>query len=626
MEQFHPEYGPGQLEVSVAHADPVTAADRVVLVRETIRALAFRHGLRASFAPVAVAEQVGNGMHLHFSVWAGGVNLFAGGDGPYGMTRRGESVLAGVLQRLPALAGLGAPSPASALRQAPQRWAGAYQCWGHENREAALRFVTGASGGRDTAANAEIKCVDASANPYLVAGAVCALATDAAGAGMRLPDEVRVDPFTLAEARRPPRLPDSPRWRPSACAPTRAWSRCSASRCSTRSARCTAPRPTPSAGSARPTWWRRCDGGTDRGPAADRRALPCDHHGSAGRRGVRAVVHGGGRAGRARHVLPGQQGGSGAAALVRAGAGPARARPGRGLPAAAAPLGPDEVATRLLRAANLSALLVDTGPVAGGLVDRHVLGTLAGASTHAVVRLELLAERVAPGTDAAGFAAAFAEALDEARPGAVATKSIAAYRHGLDLDPARPEPHEVSAAASRWQRDGGRLTDPVLLRHLLWSAVDAGLPVQLHTGFGDRDAALARADPALLQPFCAATLPFGVPLVLLHCYPYHRQAGWLAQVYPHVHADLGLTVPHLGARATAVLGEFLELAPFGKLLYSSDAYGLPELYVIAAAQLRHSLGLVLAEAVDDGAASAADARRIAEQIGAGNAARVYRLD
>ncbi|MFC7241069.1 glutamine synthetase [Catellatospora aurea] len=210
VEQFHPEYGPGQLEVSVAHADPVTAADRVVLVRETIRALAFRHGLRASFAPVAIAEQVGNGMHLHFSVWAGGVNLFAGGDGPYGMTRRGESVLAGVLQRLPALAGLGAPSPASALRQAPQRWAGAYQCWGHENREAALRFVTGASGGRDTAANAEIKCVDASANPYLVAGAVCALATDAAGAGMRLPDEVRVDPFTLAEARRPPRLPDSP--------------------------------------------------------------------------------------------------------------------------------------------------------------------------------------------------------------------------------------------------------------------------------------------------------------------------------------------------------------------------------------------------------------------------------
>ncbi|GAA1365780.1 amidohydrolase family protein [Catellatospora chokoriensis] len=288
-------------------------------------------------------------------------------------------------------------------------------------------------------------------------------------------------------------------------------------------------------------------------------------------------------------------------------------------------LGPDEVAGRLLRAAGLSALLVDTGPVAGGLADRGVLGTLAGAPTHQVVRLELLAEQVAPGTDASGFAAAFAEALDEALPGAVATKSIAAYRHGLDLDPARPGPHEVSAAAARWFRDGGRLTDPVLLRHLLWSAVDAGLPIQLHTGFGDRDAALARADPALLQPFCEATLAFGVPLVLLHCYPYHRQAGWLAQVYPHVHADVGLAVPHLGARATAVLGEFLELAPFSKVIYSSDAYGLPELYLIAAAQLRHSLGLVLAEMVDDGAAAPADARRIAEQVGAGNAARVYRL-
>ncbi|MEV0454193.1 amidohydrolase family protein [Catellatospora methionotrophica] len=288
-------------------------------------------------------------------------------------------------------------------------------------------------------------------------------------------------------------------------------------------------------------------------------------------------------------------------------------------------LGPDEVAGRMLRAAGLSALLVDTGPVAGGLVDRSVLGTLAQAPAHAVVRLELLAEQVAPGTGADGFADVFAAALDEAAAGAVATKSIAAYRHGLHLDPARPGAHEVSAAAGRWQRDGGRLSDPVLLRHLLWSAVDAGLPIQLHTGFGDRDVVLARADPALLQPFCEATLPFGVPLVLLHCYPYHRQAGWLASVYPHVYADVGLGVTQLGARATAVLGEFLELAPFGKVLYSSDAYGLPELYLIAAAQLRHSLGLVLAETVADGAASPADARRAAEQLGAGNAARVYGL-
>ncbi|BCJ77534.1 glutamine synthetase [Catellatospora sp. IY07-71] len=210
VEQFHPEYGHSQFELSTAAADPVGAADRVVLVRETIRALALSHGLRASFAPVSVAEHVGNGMHLHFSPWAGGANLLAGGDGPYGMTRRGESVLAGVLDRLPALAGLGAPSWGSALRQAPQRWAGAYQCWGHENREAGLRFVTGAAGAREQTANAEVKCVDGSANPYLVVGAVCALAADAADTGLRLPAEVTADPFTLAEDRRPPRLPDTP--------------------------------------------------------------------------------------------------------------------------------------------------------------------------------------------------------------------------------------------------------------------------------------------------------------------------------------------------------------------------------------------------------------------------------
>ncbi|MEV4417534.1 amidohydrolase family protein [Catellatospora sp. NPDC049609] len=288
-------------------------------------------------------------------------------------------------------------------------------------------------------------------------------------------------------------------------------------------------------------------------------------------------------------------------------------------------LGADEAAGRLLRAANLSALLVDTGPVLGGLVDHAVLGTLAGAPTRWVVRLELLAEQVAPGTDAAGFAAAFGEALHEALAGAVAVKSIAAYRHGLDLDPARPQPHEVTAAAARWQRDGERLTDPVLLRHLLWCAVDAGLPIQLHTGWGDRDQPLARADPALLQPFCEATLASGVPLVLLHCYPYHRQAGWLAQVYPHVYVDVGLTVTHLGGRAAAVLGEFLELAPFGKLLYSSDAIGLPELYLVGAAQFRHGLGRVLGELVADGALTRAGAYDVAERIGAGNAARLYRL-
>jgi uncharacterized protein len=148
----------------------------------------------------------------------------------------------------------------------------------------------------------------------------------------------------------------------------------------------------------------------------------------------------------------------------------------------------------------------------------------------------------------------------------------------------------------------------------------------VHTGFGDRDLSLAAADPALLQRFCAAVEPSRVPLVLLHCYPFHRQAGWLAQVYPHVYVDIGLTLTHLGARSGAVLGEFLELAPFAKLLYSSDAYGLPELYLVGAAAFRHGLSAVLDGWIAAGAVSAADADRIAAMIGRDNARRVYHLD
>jgi glutamine synthetase len=209
VEQFHPEYAAGQLELAVGTADPVGAADRLVLMKETIRAVAQTHGLRVSFAPVVVAGQVGNGGHLHVSVWSEGRNLFTGGDGRHGLTGRGESILAGLLDALPALCAVGAPSPGSYLRLVPQRWAGPWQCWGLENREAALRFVTGTAGTEATAANAELKCFDASANPYLVAGLVTAIATATADDDRQLAEEVSVDPATLPPGEQPPLLPRS---------------------------------------------------------------------------------------------------------------------------------------------------------------------------------------------------------------------------------------------------------------------------------------------------------------------------------------------------------------------------------------------------------------------------------
>lgn len=210
--QVHPEYAAGQYEVSLAPADPVGAADTAVLVRETIRAVSARHGLRASFAPVVVAGTVGNGAHVHLSLRRDGAALLAGGDGRYGLTAAGESFLAGILAELPALLAIGAPTVASYLRLVPSHWAGVYQCWGRENREAALRLVTGSLGERDRGANAEVKCVDPSANPYLLAGALLAAGLSTIDTEVRLPDEVTGDPgLAEGEPAGPgvPRLPQS---------------------------------------------------------------------------------------------------------------------------------------------------------------------------------------------------------------------------------------------------------------------------------------------------------------------------------------------------------------------------------------------------------------------------------
>jgi predicted TIM-barrel fold metal-dependent hydrolase len=294
-----------------------------------------------------------------------------------------------------------------------------------------------------------------------------------------------------------------------------------------------------------------------------------------------------------------------------------------------AELGADEVNRRMLQAAGLSHLLVDTGLDGPELVAPAELGAAAGAEVREVVRLERVAERLAErGVTASGFASAYRDALAAATVDAVAVKSVLAYRGGFDGETAeRPSPTKIRTAAGRWLARPGpaRLDDPVLLRFVLWCGVDRGLPVQMHTGLGDRDLRLAAADPALLQPFLAAAEPSAVPIVLLHCYPYHRRAGWLAQVFAGVYVDVGLTLAQVGARADAVIGEFCELAPFGKLLFSTDGYALPELHLVGAAQFRHSFARLLDAWVSDGALPAADAPRVARRVGADTARRLYGL-
>jgi glutamine synthetase len=211
VEQLHPEYAPSQMEVSVSPLDPVGAADRVVLVRQTIRAVAAEHGYRVSLSPAMVPGGVGSGAHLHLSVWRDGVNLLAPRrhgeelDGPVpgpDLDPVGEAWLAGILDALPALLAVGAPSVASYLRLQPQRWSAPWHCWGRENREAALRLVTGSASTRGAGANVEVKVFDASSNPYLVAGAVIAVGLDGIARGLGLPPEATVDPASLDEAGR----------------------------------------------------------------------------------------------------------------------------------------------------------------------------------------------------------------------------------------------------------------------------------------------------------------------------------------------------------------------------------------------------------------------------------------
>jgi len=207
VEQFHPEYAAGQLEVSVAAEDPVGAADTAVLVRHTIKAVSARHGLRASFSPKVTADGVGNGGHVHLSVWRSGAtgaatNLMSGGSHVFGTTAEGEGFVAGLLQHLPGLLAVGAPSVASYLRLVPSHWAGAYAAWGLENRETAVRFVTGPVGARAGAANVEVKSVDAAANPYLLLAGLLAAGRAGLVAGATLPDPVGVDPGSMTEDER----------------------------------------------------------------------------------------------------------------------------------------------------------------------------------------------------------------------------------------------------------------------------------------------------------------------------------------------------------------------------------------------------------------------------------------
>lgn len=290
-------------------------------------------------------------------------------------------------------------------------------------------------------------------------------------------------------------------------------------------------------------------------------------------------------------------------------------------------LGEGEVTRRLLTATGVETWLVETGYLGDAVLDPDGMAAVTGEARE-VVRLETVAEGLLREGGADGFHTAYGPALASAAKGAVGTKSVIAYRHGFDVPAERPSVAEVTRAAARTlaaDDASPRITDPVLLRHLQWCAVDLGLPHQIHSGYGDPDLDLHRANPLLLMPWLRLVEPTGVPILLLHNYPYHREAGYLAQVFDVVHCDVGLAVNYTGARSPAIIAESLELTPFHKQLYSSDAWGPAELHLLGSWLWRRGMSRVLGSFVDDGDWFVADAERLVHLVAHENARRVYRL-
>jgi predicted TIM-barrel fold metal-dependent hydrolase len=291
-------------------------------------------------------------------------------------------------------------------------------------------------------------------------------------------------------------------------------------------------------------------------------------------------------------------------------------------------LAPDELAEAMLAGAGVSRWIVDTGFKGDLLTTPEQLAELSGRPASEILRLERLTEDLLEtGTDPDDFPAAFRAALQAAAdsPDIVGTKTIAAYRTNFDIDWSRPTDVAVVEHARSLAAHGNdlRVDSPVLIAFGVHEAAEHGLPVQVHVGFGDRDLDLNRTDPLLLLPLLRAMAP--VPVLLLHCYPFHRQAGYLAQAFDHVNFDVGLAINYLGSRSVALVGEALDTAPFAKQLYSSDAFGPPELHLLGAVLWRRAMGLVLGEWVRTGDCAEQDAIAIVDMIGVHNAARVYGL-
>jgi predicted TIM-barrel fold metal-dependent hydrolase len=295
-----------------------------------------------------------------------------------------------------------------------------------------------------------------------------------------------------------------------------------------------------------------------------------------------------------------------------------------------------ELASALLRAANVDTLLIDTGfPPPELVLPVPELGELGRCRAEPMLRLEVLMEDLLSEHDSlAATEEALSAALDDVRGRSyVALKSIAAYRTGLDIrEWVREEAEESFREYRRAAGEGSaRLVHKPLLDTLLHvafaQAARQEVPVQFHVGYGDADTDLLLGNPLYLRPVLQRQDYRGMPVVLLHeCYPYTRQGGYLAAVYENVYLDLSYGIPLLGyGEMFSFTRQALGVAPTSKLMYSSDGIGVPELHWMSAIDGRLVLGEALGELVAHGELSIPEAEAAGESVLRGNATRLYRL-
>ncbi|XP_060967692.1 protein fluG-like [Cannabis sativa] len=206
VEQVHAESGKGQFEVVLGYGPCTLSADNLIFARETIRAIARKHGLLATFVPKYSMEDIGSGAHVHVSLFRDGKNVFMGSS-QYGMSKAGEEFMAGVLYHLPRILAFIAPIPNSYDRLQPHTWSGPYQCWGRENKEVAVRAASPPGFPDGLVSNFEIRSFDGCANPHIGLAAILAAGIDGLRKHLSLPEPVDTDTSTFGPELK--RLPES---------------------------------------------------------------------------------------------------------------------------------------------------------------------------------------------------------------------------------------------------------------------------------------------------------------------------------------------------------------------------------------------------------------------------------